>query len=390
MKNYRATIIACFTGFIVQAVINNFMPMLFVHFNSTYGIPFTSITLLISCNFLTQLAVDAASVLFVDRIGYRLSCVLAHLFSASGLLAMAVLPVTFSNLLLAVILYAIGGGLIEVLISPIMENCPTDNKEKAMSLLHSFYCWGHVGVVLITTAFFAVSGIGNWKYLAAIWSVIPLINMIAFTRVPIEPMTSVHEESSLKRLFSNRLFWLFIVMMITSGASEHAVSQWASTLAEKTLGISKTLGDLFGPMLFAVFMGISRVIFGNFGEKLDLDRYFLGSVILCTISYLLIAVVPSAAVNLLGCALSGMAVGIFWPGTISNAAILKNEGTALYAFLALAGDIGCSVGPAVVGFVSAGFDNDLHRGILAAVIFPLVLLVSFLIYLRNKKRAFPL
>ncbi len=386
MKTYRATIIACFTGFIVQAIINNFMPMLFVHFNSFYGIPFTSITFLISCNFLTQLAVDAASVLFVDKIGYRLSCIIAHLFSAAGLIAMAVLPVSFSTMLLAVILYAVGGGLIEVLISPIMENCPTDNKEKAMSLLHSFYCWGHVGVVLLSTVYFALFGIRNWKYLAVLWSVVPIVNMIAFSQVPIQPMTAEKENrSALGSLFGNRIFWLFVVMMIASGASEHAVSQWASTLAEKTLGISKTAGDLFGPMLFAVCMGISRVIFGNFGEKLDLSRYYLGSIILCIISYLLISVVPSVAVSIIGCALSGLAVGIFWPGTISNASVLKSQGTALYAFLALAGDIGCSIGPAVVGFVSSSHDNDLHRGILAAIIFPAMLLVSYLMYRKTGK-----
>ena len=253
-----------------------------------------------------------------------------------------------------------------------------------MSLLHSFYCWGHVGVVLFTTVFFSLFGISNWKYLTLIWAIIPLANMFVFAQVPISPMNTEKEGSNLKSMFSNGLFWLFIVMMISSGASEQSVSQWASTLAEKTLGISKVYGDLFGPMMFALFMGTSRAAFGKYGDNLTLKNFFYGSVILCIASYLLISLIHHPIINLAGCALAGLSVGIFWPGTISNASVLKSHGTALYALLALAGDVGCSLGPTVAGFVSNHFGGNLQTGILAATVFPVALLITFYLYNRKK------
>lgn len=384
MKSYRMTIRACFIGYIVQAIVNNFAPLLFVMFNTAYHIPLNMITLLVTVNFLVQLGVDAASILFIDRIGWRASAILAHVFSSAGLLVMALCPTSYPVLLTAVVLYAIGGGLIEVLISPIMENCPTENKEKAMSLLHSFYCWGHVGVVLLSTAFFAVIGIGNWKYLAIMWSLIPLFNILLFAQVPIPSLTAEGENPGrLGDLLFNKMFWLLIVMMITSGASEQSVSQWASTFAEKALHINKTMGDLTGTMMFAVMMGLSRAIFGKYGEKLELKRYFLGSTVLCICSYLLISVVDNPIINLAGCALCGLSVGIFWPGTISNASVIKPSSTALYALLALAGDVGCSLGPTVTGLVSSLHDDNLKTGILAAAVFPVILLISFYIHTRT-------
>ncbi len=389
--NYSLTIIACFIGFIVQAITNNFAPLLFVTFESSYQIPLTQITLLVTINFLVQLVVDMSAVLFVDKLGYRTSTIIGHGFSAAGLLTMAFLPEVMSSkfaaLLIAVIMYAIGSGLIEVLISPIMESCPNDNKEKAMSLLHSFYCWGHVGVVLLSTLYFTVFGIENWKILAIIWSLVPITNIILFSRVPIAPLVEEDQQTiSIPELLRNRLFWLFIIMMICSGASEQSVSQWASSFAEKGLQISKTMGDLFGTMMFAILMGTSRAIFGKYGEKLDQHKYMLFSIILCIASYLLISLVPSPIISLLGCGLCGFSVGIMWPGTLSNAAVLKNGGTALYAMLALAGDVGCSAGPTVVGFISDSFNSNLKIGILAAVIFPIILLLSFLYYRTTIKR----
>ncbi len=321
--------------------------------------------MLVSVNFAVQLLVDATAALYVDKIGYRVSCILAHIFSAGGLITMAFLPGilsdSYAGLMVSVILYAIGGGLIEVLISPIMESCPSENKEKAMSLLHSFYCWGHVGVVIISTLFFSLLGIARWRIMAVLWAVIPMLNIILFARVPIAPLVSEQEERiSFADLVRNRLFWLFILMMICSGASEQSVSQWASSFAEKGLGISKTLGDLLGPMMFALLMGTSRAIYGR--------QIF--SCALCIASYLLISLDPHPFVSLAGCAICGFSVGIMWPGTISSAAVLRNGGTILYALLALAGDVGCSAGPAVVGLVSGMF----------AAVFPVLLLISLLIY----------
>lgn len=383
MKNaYQKTIYACFLGYIVQAIVNNFVPLLFLTFQKSYGIPLSRITMLVTFNFGVQLLVDLASTKFVDKVGYRFSIVLAHICSALGLVLLTVLPEIFSDpfagLLIAVTVYAIGGGLIEVLISPIMEACPTDNKEKAMSLLHSFYCWGHVGVVLISTVFFGIFGISRWRILAVIWAIIPLVNTFVFLKTPIAPLLTEGETGfSMKELFSKKLFWVLLIMMVCAGASEQAVSQWASTFAEKGLRVSKTVGDLAGPMAFAVMMGLSRVYYGKYGDKIDLDRFMTGSCLLCIASYLCISLVPNALAGLLGCAVTGLSVGIMWPGTFSKAASsLKGGGTAMFALLALAGDLGCSGGPTLAGMVSSRFADNLRIGILAAVIFPVLLLIG--------------
>lgn len=390
---YRHTISACFIGYIVQAILNNFAPLLFLTFQSSYRIPLTQITMLVTVNFGVQLLVDLLSAGFVDKIGYRASMGIAHLTSALGLVLLAflpeLLPAPFFGLLIAVIVYAVGGGLLEVLVSPIVESCPTDNKAKTMSLLHSFYCWGHVGVVLISTAFFAVFGIGNWKILAVLWAVVPFLNFFLFLRVPIAPLVPEGEKGlRLGELVRMRLFWILFLMMMGAGASEQAVSQWASTFAEQGLGVSKTVGDLAGPMAFAVCMGLSRAFYGKRGDRIDLDRFMAASGVLCAASYLLISLVPVPAIGLAGCALCGLSVGIMWPGTFSKAAAtLRGGGTALFALLALAGDLGCSGGPTLAGIVSGTAGNDLHVGILAAVVFPVLLLLGLALLRREKRRA---
>ncbi len=394
MKNtYQKTIYACFTGYIVQAVVNNFVPLLFLTFEKAYLIPLGQITMLITFNFGVQLLVDLVSAGLVDKIGYRVSVVFAHVFSAAGLLGLTILPdvmpSAFGGLLIAVTLYAIGGGLIEVLISPIMESCPTDNKEKAMSLLHSFYCWGHVGVVLISTLFFKLFGIENWKVLALVWMLIPVVNGIVFMKTPIASLMEEGESGmSLAELLKEKMFWVLMVMMVCAGASEQAVSQWASTFAEKGLGVSKTAGDLAGPMAFAILMGLARAFYGKFGDKIDLDKFMLGSGGLCIISYLMISLVPSPVLSLLGCGICGLSVGIMWPGSFSKAsARLKKGGTAMFALLALGGDLGCSGGPTLVGYVAGLFSEDLKRGILAAVVFPVLLVASILVMKPGREAA---
>lgn len=379
---YQKTMYACFAGYIVQAIVNNFVPLLFLTFESSYNIPLSQITMLITFNFGIQLIVDLLSTKFVDRIGYRVSIVMAHVFAAGGLIGLVVLPDllpnAFAGLLIAVVIYAIGGGLIEVLISPIMESCPTENKEKAMSLLHSFYCWGHVGVVLLSTLFFKLCGIENWKILALIWAVIPIVNGIVFCKAPIASLIEDGETGmSLRDLCRNQMFWILMLMMVCAGASEQAVSQWASTFAEQGLGVTKTIGDLAGPMAFAILMGSARAFYGKFGEKIDLDKFMMGSSLLCVIAYLCISLSPSPLISLVGCAVCGLSVGIMWPGTFSKAsATLKNGGTAMFALLALAGDVGCSGGPTLVGFVTGQMSNNLKLGILAGIVFPILLIVA--------------
>lgn len=388
---YKPTIYACFIGYIVQAIVNNFAPLLFVTLQNTYQIPLGKITLLITVNFGVQLLVDFLSAFWVDKIGYRKSILAAHICAAVGLVGLAVFPEVFPNayagLLAAVVIYAIGGGLIEVLISPIMESCPTENKEKAMSLLHSFYCWGQVAVVLLTTVFFQWAGIQNWRILACVWALVPLANVILFARVPMAPLVEEGAKSiSPGQVLRTPLFWILAGMMVCAGASELSVSQWASTFVEQGLQVSKAVGDLAGPMAFAVLMGCARVFYGKFGDRMNLERFMIGSGILCVLSYLGITLVPSPVVSLAACGICGLSVGIMWPGTFSMAAAtLKNGGTMVFALLALAGDLGCSGGPTLAGLVAQHMDGDLKRGIMASVCFPLVMIAGILLC-RNRYR----
>ena len=383
--NYKTTMYACFTGYIVQAIVNSFVPLLFVTFQKSYNIPLSRITLLITVNFVIQLIIDMLSAGFIDRIGYRASVIIAHICAAMGLGMLTFLPELFEDhfigIIISVVIYAIGGGLIEVLISPIIEACPTDNKESTMSLLHSFYCWGCTGVVLVSTIFFKIFGIENWKILTLILLIIPIVNIILFAKVPIY---SLHEEGecgfTMRELFREKIFWILMLMMLCAGASEQAVSQWASTFAEQGLGVSKALGDLIGPMLFSVLMGISRLIYGRYGEKMDLDRFMRYSTILCIISYMCISLIRVPIIELIACGICGFSVGIMWPGTFSKAsASIRRGGTVMFAMLALAGDLGCSGGPTLVGMVSSALDNDLRIGILSGIIFPIILILTLII-----------
>lgn len=386
MLQYKHTVRACFVGYVVQAIVNNFAPLLFLTFQAQYGIPLSQITVLITVNFALQLTVDFVSAFFIDKIGYRVSIVAAHAFAAAGLVLMTVLPEImpspFAGLLIAVMCYAVGGGLLEVLVSPIVEACPTDNKEQAMSLLHSFYCWGSVAVVGLSTLFFALFGTRSWRYLALMWAAVPLANAFVFSKVPIAPLIEDGEKGlSIKELFKNKMFWIFMLLMLCSGASEQAVSQWASTFAERGLGVSKTIGDLTGPMLFSVLMGLSRLIYGKFGGRIKLDSIMLGSGVLCIISYLIITLTDSSVLGLCGVALCGLSVGIMWPGTFSKAsASIKGGGTAMFALLALCGDLGCSGGPTFAGMMASRFGDNLKIGMLCAIVFPAVLSLIVLIF----------
>ena len=380
-KNYKLTMTCCFGAYLVQSMVINFIPLLFITFHESFGIPLQQITLLVTVNFITQLIVDFAAAFFVDRLGYKNGAILAQAFCSLGMVLLSVLPSRmgspFAGLLISVITYSIGAGLIEVLISPIVESTPSDNKETAMSLLHSFYSWGHVLVVLLTTLFFRLFGIANWHIMALVWAALPALVGVLFCFAPVNHLIAEGEKGmTWKELGKSRLFWVMVLMMICSGASEHAVSQWASAFAEMGLGVSKTVGDLAGPLAFAVLMGLSRVLHSAKGHQWDLRKFIIFSTVLCLVSYLLISLVPNPVINLIGCAICGFAIAIMWPGTLSIAAkTLPRGGTAMFAILALAGDIGCSGGPTLVGFVSGAFGDNLKVGILAACIFPVMILL---------------
>ena len=388
-QNYKHTINACYIGYITQAVVNNFAPLLFLTFQRSYGISLGKISFLVTVNFGVQLLVDFLAAHFVDRIGYRISIVAAHILAAAGLIGLALFPQmmedSYSGLMAAIILYAVGGGLLEVLVSPIVEACPTERKAAAMSLLHSFYCWGHMGVVILSTAFFYLFGIDQWQVLAVIWAAVPLANALYFFLVPIRTLAEEEEGLSIRRLSGKMVFWILMVLMICAGASEQAVSQWASAFAESGLHVSISVGDLAGPCAFAFFMGVSRVVSAKYSDRISLERIMMGSGGLCVVSYLLIALSPWPVLSLAGCALCGFAVGALWPSTFSLAMKkIPGGGTAMFALFALAGDIGCAGGPLVVGRISGAFGDDLRIGILAALVFPVILTVGVLASGRSK------
>ncbi len=387
--NYKKTLIACYLGFVTQAISANFAPLLFLTFKNTYGISLQKIAMIPLVFYLTQLLVDLAATKFADKIGYRTCVVFSQILSSAGLVLMAILPELFYSpftaILISVVLYAIGSGLIEVLISPIVEACPFENKEGTMSLLHSFYCWGAVSVIIGSTIFFSLFGVENWKILTVIWALVPLYNTFNFINCPIERLVPDGKNMSIKHLLRTPIFWLMIILMVCSGASEASMSQWASAFTESAIGVSKTVGDLAGPCAFAMFMGLSRVIYGSFSEKLDLTKVMLGCGILCAACYLLASLSTLPILELAGCALCGLAVGIMWPGSISmSSKKCQRGGTAMFAFLALAGDLGAMVSPSLVGTLSEKAGGNLKIGLLAATVFPIILVFALLV-LTNKK-----
>ena len=389
-KNYRRTLLACYLGFITQAIAANFAPLLFLKLHADYSVSLGKIALIPTTFFLTQLLIDLFCARFVDSIGYRRSVVASEIFSALGLAGLAFLPELFADpfagIMICVVIYAVGSGLIEVLVSPIVEACPVEHKDAVMSLLHSFYCWGTVGVILLSTLFFTVFGIEHWKWLACIWALIPLYNIFNFAICPIEHLTEKGEGMTIRGLFRLPVFWTAILLMVCAGASELAMAQWASAFAEAALGFAKTAGDIMGPCLFAVTMGICRVIYGKFGSGMDLSKFMIGSGILCLCCYLLAGLSGNPAAGLAGCICCGFSVGIMWPGTISIISPrIPKGGTALFALMAMAGDLGGALGPSLVGTVTQQAGDNLQYGMLAGGIFPLALVAALILMTRNAK-----
>ena len=391
MQDFQKTKKACYLGFITQAIAANFAPLLFLKFHKDYGISLGNIALISTVFFFTQLLVDLFCAKFVDRIGYRFSIVVSEVLSALGLVGLAflpdLLPDAFAGIFISVTIYAMGCGLIEVLVSPIIEACPFENKEATMSFLHSFYCWGTVGTIVISTLFFKIFGMDSWKWLAVIWALIPAYNIFNFATCPIVPIVEEGQGMGIRKLFKIPLFWASICLMVCAGASELAMAQWASAYAEAALGLSKTIGDLLGPCMFAVTMGINRIIFGKYGEKMNLVKYMTASGLLCVICYLMASLSSNPVIGLIGCVLCGFSVAIMWPGTISiSSKKFPNGGTAMFALLAMAGDLGGGVGPAIVGRITQYADDNIRVGMGAGLIFPVVLVIMVYIFAGRDKK----
>ena len=390
INDYRKTKTACYLGFVTQAIVANFTPLLFMAFHREYKIPLASMALIPAVFYIVQLITDLLCAKF-KNINYRKSIIASAITAAIGLIGLAFLPELFHNpmigILICVSIYAVGSGLIEVLCSPIIEAYPFPNKEGMMSLLHSFYCWGAVGVIVGATIFFTLFGLENWRILTCLWALIPLYNIFNFATCPIEPIVQDSEGLSMSQLLKNRMFWIFIILMVAAGASESTMAQWTSAFAEASLGVDKAIGDLAGPCGFAFCMGISRLWYGKKGQDLDLSSYMIVSGILCVVAYLTASLSSVPLISFAGCMISGLAVGIMWPGSISiTSARIPGGGTALFALLALAGDLGGTLGPSLVGFCT-GSESDIQSGILAASIFPIILIVSLVLIRYRRVKA---
>lgn len=388
-NNYSHTLRACYMAYVTQAIAVNFTPLLFVTFQNTYSITLSQLSILIAVTFIIQMIVDFTSTKFVDKIGYRVCTVSAHILAAAGFVMLGILPEAFSDpfygILTACFFYSVGSGLIEVLVSPIVESCPTSHKASAMALLHSFYCWGTALVIFVSTLYFIFAGIENWRVLSILWAILPAANAVIFTQVPISHTEEAAGEG-LKALFKHKIIWVIILMMITGGAAEVAMSQWASAFAENGLKVSKTVGDLMGPCMFAVLMGTGRVVYSSLVKRFDLVKYIAVCAALCLVTYIMASLSSSPLLALIGCAMTGFCVGVFWPGTFSYAASrIPAGGTAMFGILAFAGDIGCTVGPGLVGTVSGLLGDNLKVGLLSAIVFPAVLLIIACLVIASKK-----
>lgn len=388
----QATIYGCYLGYVVQGIINNINPLLFVTYQNKLNVSIQAISVLIILNFGLQMAVDIIGAKYIDRIGHRLCMILAHVFTVLGLVSISVLPAIlpspFLGLCIATVLNGIGGGLLEVLVSPIVEAVPGKEKEKAMSLLHSFYCWGCVGFISVSTLLLRAFGTSHWYLLPLIWTILPVINIVVFANVPILKLVEEGEQLPVKKLVRLRAFPFLILLMLCAGASEMGMSQWASYFAEMGLKVDKTMGDLLGPCFFCILMGIVRTYFGRSEGKMNLHRFIKVSCILCIISYLIAVFAPHPILGLMGCGLCGLSIAIFWPGTFSIAAMTcKAGGTAMFALLALAGDVGCAAGPQLVSIISKILPQyGLKAGLLCAIVFPITLFIALFCLERINKK----
>ena len=383
---YIPTKIACYIGYIVQAVVNNFLPILFIAFNNIYGLGYEELARLMVFNFATQMVVDFITPKIVSKVGYKTGAVLSQLTAALGLFLLGVLPRimdTYTGIILSIIIYAFGSGLMEVLISPIVEMLPTSDKSGNMSLLHSFYCWGQAFTIIVTTILVMIFGYSRWANIPMLWAIIPFFNTLFFIKVPVIEPSIKTEKFKLKHLIKDQKFLIYMVMMLCAGASEIAMAEWASMFAQQALGISKVIGDLLGPCAFAIFMGTGRIWYAAVSKKLDFSKTLIVLSILCFICYIVVAVCEIPLVALIFCAVCGFTVSISWPGIYSEGAREFPEGSSvMYSVFAMCGDTGCCLGPWVLGIVadSAG----LNMGFLSASSFSVIMILAVLL-LRKKR-----
>lgn len=386
--NYTPTKISAYVGYFVQAIVNNFLPILFVAFQDIYGIGYEKLGRLIVFNFITQMVTDILSPKIISLLGYRKTAVMCQLIAALGLTLAAVLPNVLPNayigIVLAVIVYAFASGLMEVIISPMIEMLPTSNKSGNMSLLHSFYCWGQAITTVGTTLLLSAFGYRGWTYIPLIWAIVPFINAFSFIRVPIVEPQPERKSDSFRVLFSDRRFRVFMLIMLCAGASEIAMAEWASVFAQNALGVSQIAGDLAGPCAFSLFMGLGRLLYAAFSEKISYRSTVIVLGLCCAVCYYIAAFASIPIFALAACALCGFTVSILWPGTISAGAVAFPRGDAvMFSVFAMCGDIGCCIGPWLLGVVAEHF--TLNIGFAVSSFFPLLMVALAIFFIKEQR-----
>ena len=396
--SYKKTKIACYLGYVTQAISINLLPLLYLTFQNEFSVSLSQLGFLATLLFAVQMAVDLLATRFGKYVSYRWGSVAACALSALGLVLMCVLPKWmphfYVGVMLATVILSIGGGLTEVLISPLVDAIPEEGKVGEMSLLHSFYCWGVVAVILFSTAFFALVGVSYWRWLVLLWSLVPAVTAVMFACIPIPPKTEeVHSHRSAPSVVRYGLFWVLMALMVFSGASEMAPAQWASFFAENNLGIPKAVGDLLGPCAFAVFQGLSRVVFSRMARRRDPRRILAWHAVGCLVAYAVIVLAPHPLLSLFGFCMCGWFVGPMWPGILSLCATrFPAGGTAMFAALALCGDVGCAAAPMMIGAVTDRLvtadwlsSSAMRGGFAVCMVFPALLVVG--LWLLRKRRS---
>lgn len=402
MSDYRLTIRCCYLGMFVQAIVINLAPILFIPFKEQLGLTFEQLGRLILINFVTQVAFDLIAGATVTRLGVRRMVVAAHILVTLGLWLFAWLPgrltSPYAGLVIGTIVFSMGGGVLELLLSPIINAVPSERKAADMSLLHSFYAWGQMTVILLTALAVFVLPAGPWRWVAPFWSIVPALGAWGFSRAPIPPFVEEEKRHRLRELLRVPAFLAAMLGLALAGASEIAISQWISAFAEKALRFPKLLGDLGGVCLFAAALGVGRTWYGLYGHKVCIRTRMIGGALLATVMYVLASLSPWPWVSLLACVMSGLAVSLFWPGLLSLTAVrFPLAGASMFAVLCAAGDMGCALAPWAVGLCAdrvtalglgggMGWTPEafgLRMGLLAGALFPFGLLLV-LIGLRQK------
>lgn len=388
----KLTITACLTGFVVQAIVINYSPLLFLTFENELGISMAKISLLISISFITQLLMDLTASRLPHLFSKRVTIVMGQVCAALGLMGIALLPSVlppYVGLIIGTTVASVGGGIIEVTGNPVIESCNIKNKHAILTFMHSCYCWGVVLTVLLSTVFFYLLGTEHWRLLTCLWAAIPACNAVLFAIAPLGEITAAPDRSKRKRsAFRTFTFWALIVLMLCAGAAEQVMAQWASSFAEMGLGVDKTMGDILGPCAFALLMGLARLLYAKFSTKIDLSKCMIATSVLCIVGYLLSAFSPFPALSLVGCAVCGFSVGLMWPGTLCIATEeIPDGGVKMFALLALAGDAGCAIGPSAAGWIAGALGDDLKIAFALSAVFPLLIIVfAALLMLRDKRR----